>query len=388
VKIALITHEGGGIASVTYGLAANLARKGISTTVFAPVTGSQPQSDPEKGSFEVVRFPALNVPPRTIWYQCLNLRKFREMLKDYDVIHGMSPEASFMLMTFGNRFNRPFVGTIHGIPRAGQRAFVNQPISSWTLSDIGYHFLEFPFHELAINRILEESDHTTLCSFSVLEELKTYKLLRTPKISVIYNGIDLDEIEHVPLVTNDEDQGLSIIYAGRLFWYKGVMLLLEAFKNVRKDIKNAKLKIFGRGPLEGRIKKFIAESNLEKSVSFLGYIPHRTLLAELKKSDIVAFPSLSEAQPMFVLEAMACKKPVLMFDFPFAREIISDQNSGLIAKRGSVDDLCGKMSMLLSDDNLRRRLGENAYVQVKKRHNWDLQSEKYLQVYERVMDLA
>ena len=385
MKVALITHEGGGIASVTYGLARNLTRKAISVTVFSPAIGSQLQDDTKSNRLNIVRFPTPNVPPRTLWYQSLNLRRFTRILKNYDVIHGMSPEASFMLAALGNRFKKPFVGTIHGVPRAGQRAFVNQPVSSWTLSDFGYHILEFPFHELAINRILTEADHTTLCSFSVLEEIKSYRLLDMRRTSVVYNGIDFDEIDQVP-VSNGEDNVFSIIYGGRLFWYKGVMLLLEAFKNIGKDITNARLKIFGRGPLEGRIRKFIAKSNLEKSVSFLGHVPHRTLIAELKKSDVAVFPSLSEAQPMFVLEAMACKRPVLMFDFPFTREIISNRFNGLIAESGSVSDLGEKILMLSSDANLRRRLGENAYTQVKTKHNWTAQSEKYIQIYEKLMD--
>jgi glycosyltransferase involved in cell wall biosynthesis len=85
---------------------------------------------------------------------------------------------------------------------------------------------------------------------------------------------------------------------------------------------------------------------------------------------------------MFVLEAMACKKPVVLFDFPFAKEMVSDMNSGLLAKGCDVYDLCEKMQLLLSDADLRKRLGENAYSQVKKEHDWNVQCEKYLKVYQ------
>jgi len=386
MKVALITHEGGGIASVCYGLARSLAKKGVNVTVFTSTTALTARIERWTDSLEVVRLPMLDFPPRTISYQALNLPRLLRMLKDYDVIHGLSPEASFMFALLKKKSERPFVGTIHGSPRASQRAFMNQPISSWTLSEFGYHIVEFPLHEFSVDTILRAADHTTMCSFSLLEELKAYGALNMERVSVIQNGIDFDEIEKTPDSPSGKSAKLSIIYAGRLFWFKGVMLLLEAFKHMQRNLPNVCLKIFGKGPLEKTINKFIAESHLTASVSCFGHIPHERLLAEIKESDVVVFPSLSEAQPMFVLEAMACKKPVVMFNFPFAQEIMSNMNNGLLARPGDVHDLSEKMQILLCDSDLRRRLGENAYTLAKKEHDWDAQSRKYLKVYEKVID--
>lgn len=382
MKVALISHEGGGISSLCYGLASRLAQREVEVTIFSSKAGFTTQVQELNDYFNIVRSPMFDFPPNQISYQAFNLLNLSKIFRTYDIVHGVSPDASFMFALLRRKLETPFVGSIHSSPRAGQRAFISQPLSTWTLSEIGFHVVEYPLREFSVDRILRGSNHTILCSYSLLEDLRAYKKLNLNKLSVIHNGIDFDEIESTPILQARGSTELSIMYAGRLFWFKGVMLLLEAFKRLRKSFSNANLRIFGKGPLEEKIKSFIAKSGLVESVGCFGHVSHRRLLVEIKKSDVAVFPSLSEAQPMFVLEAMACKKPVVLFDLPFAREIVSDKNSGLLAESGDVYDLCEKMQLLLSDADLRKRLGENAYSQVKKEHDWNIQVEKYLKVYQ------
>jgi predicted AlkP superfamily pyrophosphatase or phosphodiesterase len=66
------------------------------------------------------------------------------------------------------------------------------------------------------------------------------------------------------------------------------------------------------------------------------------------------------------LETMACKKPVVLFDLPFAREFMKDMYNGLMAKPMDVEDLSNKIGLLLSDRKLALKLGQNAFQYVKK----------------------
>ncbi len=159
---------------------------------------------------------------------------------------------------------------------------------------------------------------------------------------------------------------------------------MRALKLLTQDFKDLRLEIFGKGHEEYRIKKFISNARLEKNVLFQGFVPHRNLMAEIKKSDVVVVPSLFEAQPMVALEAMACKKPVVAFDVSFAREIIEDGHNGLLARVGDVKDLADRIRLLLSDKKIRLKLGQNAYDYVRREHNWDIQVNKYLDVYGKV----
>jgi len=140
--------------------------------------------------------------------------------------------------------------------------------------------------------------------------------------------------------------------------------------------------------MQNEVEKFIANEGLKGEVYFGGFLPHKELMREVKGADLVVLPSLYESQPMFALEAMACNKPLVAFDLPYAREIINDGHNGLLSEVCNVNDLVRKMALALQDQSLRLKLGQNAFEYVKKNHDWDIQAKKYLKIYERVIDEA
>lgn len=376
---------GGGISSVCYGLANSLSKKGIHTTVFSGTNG-KPKVEKLSEFLDVIRLPCFGLPPSPVWFQLQNFRVVLKLLKSYTVVHGVNPEASAIYVRYKKELKRPVVTTIHAVPLLEVKKFVKSP-THWTCRDFAYHILEYPLHDFLVRSCLASSDHIVACSYTTLNALRNaYNNLVMNNVSVICNGINFDEIENANIDCENatNQSSFSIVFAGRLFWVKGVMFLLRAFQIVRRDFADLDLKIFGKGPLEQRIKKFVSHAGLKNRVHVRGYVPHEDLITEVKKADIVVVPSIIEAQPMFMLEAMACKKPVIAFDLPFAREIIADMHNGLLAKVYDVKDLSNKILLLLSDKKLRFELGRNAYKHVRRKHDWDLQAEKYLEIYQNV----
>jgi glycosyltransferase involved in cell wall biosynthesis len=384
VKVALISHEGGGISSVSRSLSERLSSRKIHTVVFTTTKSRIFHVQRINDYLKIARFPVPNVPPRSFLFQSLHNNCLIGLLKKFTIIHGMSPDASFALSGQMKKVGKPFVSSIHGDPRAGQRVFFHQPLPTWSPKEIGFYVFEFPLHDYAISKVLENSGHTIVCSKTALENLRSYKNLNLQRTSVIYNGIDIRDIESRKIESNAENKNLSIVYAGRLFWAKGIMHLLAAFKMLMETNKDVQLKVFGQGPLRESIEKFIIHSGLKENVQLLGQVSHSKLLSEIHRATVVAFPSLQEAQSMFMLEAMACRKPVVAFDYPFAREIVSSGFSGLLANPGDVQDLCVKIQLLLSDEGFRTRIGENAFNYVKNKHDLDSVTDAHIDIYERV----
>jgi len=387
MKVALFSHGGGGISLVSYGLAHSLSKKRIPTTVFCERgTSEEPNSEKVDEYLEIIRLPIFDLPPRSVWFQLRNFRLLLKLPKDYTVLHGVSPYVSAVYALFKRKLRKPFIASVHGTPRGALRAFIHSPISSWSFGDFGSNVLELPLNDLFIRKCLANSSHVVVCSFTALNELRTYNNLNMNKVSVIYNGIDFDEIDNIKIDYENTDGqcDFSIIYAGRLFWMKGVMFVLKAFEILNRDFKSLELKIFGKGPLEREIRRFIFNAGLRDNVHLRGHIPHEDLLAEIKKTDVVVLPSLYESQPMIALESMACKKPLVVFDLPYAREFIVDEYGGVLAEAYNVKDLSEKIGLLLSDEKLRFKLGQNGYKYVKREHNWDVLVEKYLEVYQNV----
>ena len=390
MRVALISHPGGGISSVCNGLAYSLSKRGISATIFSGTSG-KPRVEKLSECLNIIRLPHFDFPPRPVWFQLRNFRSLLKLLRDYTVIHGVSPEASTIFAFYKRKLGKPFVVSIHAAPLSTLRTFANAPVSCWTFGGFGSYFLEYPLHDFQIRTCLSKSDHVVACSFATLNEFKaTYKMLRMSKVSVIYNGINFEEIDNIKIdyenMNSQNDH--SIVFAGRLFWLKGITYLLKAFEILRRDFKDLSLKIFGEGPEEHRIRRLISDRALKDNVHLQGRIPHKNLIAEIKKSDVAVLPSLYEAQPMFALEVMACKKPLVAFDIRFAREILTNGHNGLLAKTCDVKDLSDKIRLILSDERLRFQLGQNAYKYVKREHNWDIQVKKYLDIYKNVLEVG
>jgi glycosyltransferase involved in cell wall biosynthesis len=383
MRVALITLEGGGISTVCYGLAYSLSKKKIPTTIFTDTSGKREVENPNE-FLSINRLCRFDLPPRFFWFQVQNFRFLSKVLKDYTLVHGVSPDASMIFAFYKRKLGKPFIASFHAVPLSTAKRFVNTPIFSWTAAEFAHHLLEYPLHDFNLRRCIAGADHIIACSFTALNEFRVaYKDLSLEKTSVIYNCVNLDEIEDVKIRHDDWDtqDGSSIVFAGRLFWLKGPMYLLRAFEMLKGDFKNLNLKIFGKGPEENRMKKFVSNCELKDQVHFYGRVPHKNLIAEIKKSDVIVAPSLYEAQSLFMLEAMACKKPIIAFDIPSAREIIEDGHNGFLAKGFDAKALSEKIRLVLSDRKLRLKVGQNGYIYVKREHNWEIQVEKYLNVY-------
>jgi glycosyltransferase involved in cell wall biosynthesis len=288
------------------------------------------------------------------------------------------------------KLNRPLITSYHGVPfYTDLMSFANSPPSSWTFGDFGYSFLEFPLNEALIKFGLNNSDRIVTCSKTTLSELETrYRNVNFKKSLVIPNGVDFEKLLKIKNGFTEEDinanSSPSILFAGRLYFLKGITYLLEAFELLVGDFPDLRLNIFGTGPMESKIRKTILNQGLEKKIVLHGLVARNQLMQEILKADVAVFPSLREAQPMVVLEAMAFGKPVIAFDFAFAKEIIKDQDTGLLAKRMDARELANGIRILLSDKKTRAQIGQNGCSYVKKHHNWKTLINQYVDLYENV----
>lgn len=391
MKVALVSEEFppyiiGGAGTFCYHLAQGLSKKQISTTVYS---GRAERLTKEKINdyLEIVRLPCLDFPPRFLWFQLENFSNITKQLKDCSVIHAISPEVSPICVYMKHRLGKPLVTSYHGVTRYELKAFLNIPVSEWTPKEFGFHVLGLPMYWSSNRMSVAFSDHIISCSFAVLNELRsTYENLDLSRSSVIYNGINLDEVHKLEKShkTTENSDSPTLIYYGRLNWLKGVSYVMDAFKLLVPNYPNLTLKMFGEGPLRHSLTEHVASSDFKDKVHIPGQIPHSQLLKEIMKADVVVLPSFREAQPFSVLEAMACKKPVVVFDLPFAREYVKSSVNGMAVKPGDARDLAEKIDMLLSDRALRLRLGQNAYEHIRRNHNWNTLIDRYIDVYEKV----
>lgn len=173
-----------------------------------------------------------------------------------------------------------------------------------------------------------------------------------------YNGVDLARFPAGP-----GGDGGTILHVGRLVEKKGTALLLAAFAQVGKAHPEARLAIIGEGPLRGSLERRSAALGLGDSVRFLGAQPPAVVAEWMRRSAILAAPSLAardgdaEGLPNVVVEAAASALPVVASDHAGIPEAVADGKSGFIVPEGAVEPLARRLSELLASPDLRRRMG-------------------------------
>ncbi|MGN0665646.1 MAG: glycosyltransferase [Huintestinicola sp.] len=186
------------------------------------------------------------------------------------------------------------------------------------------------------------------------------------KCRLVPYGIDTGKYlnaERKPLLTDllTDREAVKVLFTGRLVYYKGVGVLMDAFR----DVKGAELFIIGTGADEDELRK--AAGPMGDRVHFMGNLSDDDLKAAFADCDIFVLPSIekSEAFGIVQLEAMVYGKPVINTDLDTSVPYVSlDGITGLTVHCGDAKDLADAINKLVNDSALREEYGRNARKRV------------------------
>lgn len=138
---------------------------------------------------------------------------------------------------------------------------------------------------------------------------------------------------------------------------KGHESLIRAFTTVARCFPDALLVIVGRGADKTRLTHLVNQLGLDSNIHFAGYVPDRQLPAYYEAAQVFAMPSYAEGFGLVYLEAMFHGRPCIAGNQDAAREVVLDQETGLLVQPGNVQDLEGALIRLLSDPETAARFG-------------------------------
>ena len=130
---------------------------------------------------------------------------------------------------------------------------------------------------------------------------------------------------------------------------------------------------------EQRVKKIGAEEHFH----FIGKKKGEELLDAYNSMDCFILPSKHEGNPLTILEAMACGKPVIGSNVGGISESVGDE--GLLFEPGNIEDLEDKVISLKESEKLRRSFSEKGFSKVSIKHSPDNILEEYLSVFKQVI---
>jgi glycosyltransferase involved in cell wall biosynthesis len=190
--------------------------------------------------------------------------------------------------------------------------------------------------------------------------------VKPDRIRVIYNALELQRFRTMPEDTRTSLRralGISpdIRVAGmisRMYPVKGHQAMLRMMPNIVAQLPDALLLVIGDGTERSACERIVDKLGLRSNVKFLG---QRVDVAQLLSvCDITVMPSESEGLPLSAVESLAMGKPVVAYDVGGMREVIDDNETGVLARFGDTQAFSDAVVALLSDPARLAAFGNRA----------------------------
>ncbi|ULQ57946.1 glycosyltransferase family 4 protein [Flavihumibacter rivuli] len=311
-----------------------------------------------------------SIPSKALSYLVRGSGILKRNIEEYnpDIVH-YQIGGFFLFTTLGGYLGRKSVLTVHGIPSHEARI---QPTLKGKLTYYLYAWVNdrlAPFH--------------TICISKYSKALMGQD--RMDQFPIIYNAVN----EKFFAIPPRQEHANRLLYVGVINDRKNILLLLEALADLTGQGKVFQLDVIGgfakNDPYELKVKKFIADNNLERVVKLHGWKPQDELPGFLADADIFILPSKQETLPVAIEEAMAASRCVIASAVGGVPEMVEDGVSGFLFESGSKDALVSVLEKVYNNDALLDRVGKAAHEQAIAKYAPTTVAEQTIGYYKQVL---
>jgi glycosyltransferase involved in cell wall biosynthesis len=313
------------------------------------------------------------------WYGVTEQVQFPRLLSKYELDLMHFPHFNVPMFYRGK-----FVVTIHDLIH--QHFAMNR---STTLNPLTYRVKRAGYGQV-FNRAVHNAAKVIVPSEYVKGLLQTEWNVNEDQVVVTHEAVEENLTSVVKTIRKEEFDRLAkkfkitgqyLYYVGNAHPHKNVEKLLEAFEQIRK--KNPNVQLVMSGPDHYFWQRIIREHPNIEGVIYTGFVTDRELIILFKNATCYVMPSLEEGFGIPILEAMACGTPVACSDVASLPEVGGD--ACVFFDPSSVDDMAKKISKLLGDKELQKRLVANG-IKRYKQFSWDKLAEQTLSVYKQASE--
>ncbi|MFA9462735.1 MAG: GT4 family glycosyltransferase PelF [Velocimicrobium sp.] len=207
------------------------------------------------------------------------------------------------------------------------------------------------------------------------------------KTKITPNGINIERLSNLPGKKVEEQEDINIGAVLRVTPIKDVKTMIRAFGYAKERKSNLKLWIMGPWEEDEAYAREcfdLVESMGIKDVIFTGKIDIRDYLG---KMDMTILTSISEGQPLTILESYAAKKPVIATDVGNCKGLIYGENdefgaAGILTHIMNIEEITKAMLELANNPQLRIDMGENGYRRVTDKYQIEDMRKIYTEIYQ------
>ncbi len=363
--------ETNGVMTATINLARNLASRGHSIYFFVP-RNRRYQDETLDGTIRIVHIPSI---PSGIYpgvrlsniYSSFVGNKLREY--NIEIVHETAPWLICVAMSRAAvRLGIPIIVTHHTL--IDDPTYIQYGLKSRRLSLIGQRII----WKVLLNPCYKNAGLITAPSKTTCADISR-RIVPPRRIEYISNGIDIARFlveqpteplpEHIPAPYLDGRS--TFVFVGRQGYEKSIHVLLQAMAKLKVSHPEARLLLIGSGPAEIAMYKLTNRLGLADSVFFAGTVPNKQLIGSHLLKKMVAFvtASLTENQPMTIIEALCSGCPVIVPDDPHMTTIV-EPDYGWIYESADVGRLAETMGRVLEQPQERDAKAVNARTQLER----------------------
>lgn len=360
-----MSREWTGSASSVAGLSTALLRNGVRSEIVT-TTGRKGRTDLLPTTHVSVHAFRTEFPARFWAAYSRPLARFLDnAAAGFDVvhIHTLYHYPAFAASRVARKHGVPFVVS----PRSG--------LNEHALRD--KRFKKWGYRRLVLDRILQSAD--ALHAVAQEEQAEIARLGYETPVFVSPNGIGRDQMDGF---TSIHDSGFLakhprligkrvILFLGRIHSYKGLDRLARSFARIGSEFEDAALLVAGPDKKDGtrrKVEEILRAAGVLDRVTFTGLVTGSDRIAAFSCADLFVLPSYSEGFSNAVIEALAAGLPVIISEqcnFPEAARA----EAGFVVPAEDAA-VAGAIRALLSDADLRERMGRNGRRLILERYTW------------------
>ncbi|BFT29628.1 hypothetical protein D210916BOD24_08040 [Alteromonas sp. D210916BOD_24] len=283
--------------------------------------------------------------------------------RNIDIIHTHGYKSDILGIMAAKKAGIPCVVTPHGFENADDlklRAFI------W----LGCQAMRF-------------ADKVVPLSKQLVKDVEKFKI-PAHKLAYIQNGVDLSEVEAVRLTKSPKTTNTKTIgFVGQMISRKNITAILNCFDALYKKRQDIALVLLGDGEEREKLEAFAQSLHSAEAITFLGFRTDRLQL--LRDFDLFVMTSTLEGIPRCLMEACAMEIPVSAYDIAGVDQLITHNESGLLAQLHDEAQLQTDWEKLLDDEAFAASLASKAKTYVENNFSAKRMADEYFTLFEDIV---
>ncbi len=203
-------------------------------------------------------------------------------------------------------------------------------------------------------------------------------------------GCRVESVKNYPLLDDIQCNNANYLERNSILCYAGGITEQRGITNILKAIENLDVELDMAGEVESGYREQLETMKGWNHVNYLGYLDRKGINDLYNKSRIGLVilkdtPNHRYSLPIKMFEYMAAGIPVIASDFPLWKRIIDEVQCGICVDPENISSIRSAMHQLLTKENIAKKMGEKGRKAVCDTYSWNIEAEKLLNIYKRIV---